>query len=571
MKKLKGVKVNPESLQEMLDRFNNHKKMMRPDMYGEKEWSYQIDLDRPNGRGGIDRIRETFQLSAARAMQQFAKTMKGPFASFEKQLAHAISRSKQSGCPLFVLVHGGITKNKLFEDRVHTIASSLEFEDMPNRLIFTAALSGIRHRSCHLAMGASQLAVDAQTFQDFLRGGAAWGLQIRQHHDNPSKQWNNVAAFIPFKEGEKEKRKPGRKVQSYIDVMAGDRLKLVVDPLYNVKHPPSSSSSSSSAAGKYVNCPAEYKGNPGDMLDTQTCCYDLYTFEAEQPKNDWFRLRMSAEQSPSSPDTAHLVVERSCWRWDAHGRQQRGPRYGYYQKWLTLTVTYDSGSRLWLQVEGSAVEHAPRTVHAAAQTKRKAQATTTTSTRQFRSGRSSKRLKRAGGTSSALWSRSSSSDPEPDDDETESDLASDGDEPYSSSDSPPYSSKGRQYQQQHQQQHQQKEKPLLIQLGPATRPPPSAHTRPRFSFRSGSSALASVALAQATSTTPSPPRELQRTAYPGNQQWHQRQQERQQHPGSKLELNSEQQQQQEVGTAASSTEFAENEDIGSISFWPSLL
>ena len=390
MKNHTEASVNHESLQEMLDQFNTEKKTITPKTPGSKEWLYRIYLDKPNS---CEQIRETFQLSATHAIQQFDKAMQRPFASFGKQLADAILRSKQSKCPLFVLVHGGITNNKLFEDRVRTIASGLEFEDMRNRLIFTTALSGIRHRSCHLAMGASQLAVDAQTFQDFLRGGAAWGLQIHQHHNNLSKQWNNIAAFIPFKEGEKEKRKPGRKVQNYIDVMAGDELKLVVDPLYNVKHPPSSSS----AEGKYVNCPAEYKGNPGDMLDTQVCCYDLYTFKAAEPKDDWFRLRMSAEQSPSSPDTAHLVVERSCWRWDAHGRQQRGPRYGYYQKWLTLTVTYDSGSRLWLQVEGSAVEHGPRTVHAAAQTKRKTQATTTTSTRQFRSSRSSKRLKRAGG------------------------------------------------------------------------------------------------------------------------------------------------------------------------------
>ena len=259
MKKLKGVEVDPESLQAMLDQFNVEKKRMRPNMHGDKEWSYNIVLDRPNDRGGIDRIRDTFQLSARRAVQQFEISMKGPFESFETQLADAISRSKQSGFPLFVLVHGGMTKNKLFADRLNKIASRLELPDIENRLIFTAAFPGSRHRSCHLAMGASQLAVNSQTFQDFVRGGAAWGLQIRQHRNNPAEQWNNVAAYISFKKGD-HFHNPGRKAQHYHDVMAGDQLKLVVDPLHNVKHPPSD---------QCVNCPAEYSDSEGDMLDAR--------------------------------------------------------------------------------------------------------------------------------------------------------------------------------------------------------------------------------------------------------------------------------------------------------------
>ncbi|KAK0701244.1 hypothetical protein B0H67DRAFT_558719 [Lasiosphaeris hirsuta] len=397
MKKLRGVEVDPESLQDMLDQFNVEKKKMRPDMYGDKEWSYKIVLDRPNNRGGTDRIRDTFQLSAARAIQQFEKSMKGPFESFEMQLADAILRSKQSGFPLFVLVHGGMTKNKLFEDRLNKIARKLELEDIKNHLIFTAAFPGSRHRSCHLAMGASQLAVNSQAFGDFYRGGAAWGLQIRQHRDNPLGQWNNVAAYIPFKKGHHFYNQ-GRKAQRYHYVMAGDELKLVVDPLYNVKHPPSD---------ECVNCPPEYNDNEGDMLDTRSCCYDLYTFDAVPQEDEWFRLRLSAEEGPS-PDTAHLVVEKSCWRWGTEPGQ-RG-HYGPFRTWLTMNIYYDSGSRLWLQAEGSVVERKPRAARVAQRnlreqnrpSKRKAKAT---SNPDPRSGPSTKRPR------NTVLSRESSSEP----------------------------------------------------------------------------------------------------------------------------------------------------------------
>ncbi|KAK4444490.1 hypothetical protein QBC34DRAFT_474691 [Podospora aff. communis PSN243] len=341
MKKLKGVEVDAESLQDMLDQFNVEKKKMRPDTYGDKEWSYNIALHRPDNLGGIERTWETFQLSSARATQQFEKSMKGPFECFENQLSDAVARSKQSGFPLFVLVHGGMTRNKLFVDRLNKVASRLGLVYIKGHLIFTATFSGSRHRSCHLAMGASQLAVDSQTFEDFVGGGAAWGLQVRQHCDNPSGQWNNVAAYIPFKK-KHQFHNPGRKPQKFVDVMAQDGLKLVVDPLYNVKHPP---------ADAYINSPAEHNNNQGDMLDPRSCCYDLYTFTNLPPEDVWFRLRLSSQEGPT-PDTATLVVEKSRWRWGADG--ERG-RYGPFQMWLTMRICYDSGSRLWLPEEGSRI------------------------------------------------------------------------------------------------------------------------------------------------------------------------------------------------------------------------
>ncbi|KAK3315723.1 hypothetical protein B0H66DRAFT_624363 [Apodospora peruviana] len=162
-------------------------------------------------------------------------------------------------------------------------------------------------------MEASQLAVDSQSLKDFVQSGAAWGLQIRQYRDNPSGQWNNVTAYIPFEE----------KHQFYHDVMAHDYLKLVVDPLYNEKHP---------SSDEFINCPVEFSENEGNMLDARSYCYDLYTF-------DDFRLRLSAKEGPL-PDTARLVVEKSCWR---------GGRYGPWGTWRTIKIRYDSGSRLWLQ------------------------------------------------------------------------------------------------------------------------------------------------------------------------------------------------------------------------------
>ncbi|KAK0616949.1 hypothetical protein B0T14DRAFT_498072 [Immersiella caudata] len=352
LKKLKGVEVDSESLQDMLDQFNVEKKKMRPDKYGDKEYIYRIAVDRPNNLGGIDRTWESFQLSTARAIQQFEKSMKGPFENFENQLADAMSRSKQSGFPLFVLIHGGMTQNKLFEDRLNKIATRLGLENIRTRLIFTASFQGSRHRSCHLAMGASQLAVDSQTFRDFVRD-AAWGLQICQRRDNPSGLWNDVAAYIPFKKGH-DFHHPGRKPQDFQDVRAGDGLKLVVDPLYNAKHAPSN---------EHVNCPAEYHDNRGDMLDPRSCCYDLHTFKSVPPEDVWFRLRLLAEEG-QAPDTATLTVERSFWRWGTEtGR--RG-RYGPFQMWLKMTIYYDSGSRLWLPEEGSQiVERKFRAAHVA--------------------------------------------------------------------------------------------------------------------------------------------------------------------------------------------------------------
>lgn len=139
-------RVDPESVQEMLDHFNMKKKTLKPDTGGDKQWSYDISYTLLNDRGRTKRESYTFQVSTALAIGEFEKSMKGPFETFRGQLADAILRSKRAKYPLFVLVHGGMTSNKLFEDRLQRIASGLQLEDPKNRLIFTYTFPGNRHR-----------------------------------------------------------------------------------------------------------------------------------------------------------------------------------------------------------------------------------------------------------------------------------------------------------------------------------------------------------------------------------------------------------------------------------------
>jgi len=176
------------------------------------------------------------------------------------------------------------------------------------------------------------------------------------------------------------------------------------------------------------------------MLDARSCCYDLYTFDAVPQEDVCCRVRLSAEEGPS-PDIAHLIVEKSCWRWGTE--PSRLGRYGPWRAWLTMTICYDSGSRLWLQAEGSVVEHKPRAVHVAEKnlreqnrpSKRKAKAT---SHPHPRSGASTKRPR------TTALSRASSSEPD------EASCSPQG----------------------HRRERERPQPMPPVRFGPATRPPP---------------------------------------------------------------------------------------------------
>ncbi|ORY68911.1 uncharacterized protein BCR38DRAFT_424659 [Pseudomassariella vexata] len=277
-----GETLSAKAKQSILDDFNRQKSGLGPgqpdnfdlEVIGQTGTPWQVFLSPEKITSCFNEALKEPLALATEKIQQLAKMYRSQNDRHEADGEINKGRHRRQRAQPRVIVAGGTSKHEGLQSQLRDLCQSSGLPDP----VFTDDIM-VQYDSVKIAMGAAYAIARPLTVDQFMRRGAAFGLQMRQHatrgNSNAENEWDDRAMFLMSKRRQIKDLK--------INVTGRDELKIVCDPFFD-------------------------DGNNADNMHCNKCYDILYL---GQPTKGWWYFTLTLV---GCGDNTSLTIERRSKR-----------------------------------------------------------------------------------------------------------------------------------------------------------------------------------------------------------------------------------------------------------------
>ncbi|KAK1671757.1 hypothetical protein BDP55DRAFT_752377 [Colletotrichum godetiae] len=280
---------------------------------GATSWALNLTIRRPKDYPS-DSQHFHVDIPALKTFEIFRAALKGPFQEAEQGIREIARLIKsRTGVGGRVVVSGGSAKNQFVKECLKaTVQTVFNSAKLPCPIFLDEiSMSESPYESFNIAKGAALATAKNQRIQEYIKDGAAFGIQVmRGRGGGGDEEWDHFAKVVLANAGEGWRRS---RYHSF-ETDGTNRFKIVCDPFWDTESHP--------RRRTWLDCGVTY-----DFLDLLI-----------PPEGKWqFRLTLPAEQNPMYEC---LILERHM----VHGGQVLWPTH---QK-VELRTSFDRSGMTFL-------------------------------------------------------------------------------------------------------------------------------------------------------------------------------------------------------------------------------